>query len=170
MPAKRGTPAKKGSPAKTTAKTTKKEEAIDPKEVEVKDETIVEATDTETPKEEEKVETVDTAKEDAPEDTQEGSDDAEEGKDDEPQKEQDKSNEALKEEVQKKEKLEQQMKQTAVAQVQENKVKLVKVKFIENHVYNRGSEKINARVGDVKEVEPHLANKFVQRKLAYILG
>lgn len=80
------------------------------------------------------------------------------------------ANKLLKEEVEKNKKLEDQLKEAAIVQVQENKVKLVKVKFIENHTYNRGVEKIFAKVGDITQVEPHLANKFVQRKLAYILG
>lgn len=86
------------------------------------------------------------------------------------QPEQDKSNQALKEQVEQKETLEKQLKNVAVAQVQDKKVTLVKVKFIKNHIFNRGIEKHSCKVGDIAEVEPHLANKFVQRQLAYILG
>ena len=84
--------------------------------------------------------------------------------------EQDKSNQALKDEVEKKETLDKQLKEVAVAQVQDKKVTLVKVKFIENHIFNRGIEKHTCKIGDIAEVEPHLANKFVQRRIAYILG
>jgi len=80
------------------------------------------------------------------------------------------ANEKLKKEIEEQEKLKKEMSKTVVAEKQEKSVKLVKVKFIENHTFNKGVEKIFAKKGDTEEVEPHLANKFVSRKIAYILG
>ena len=62
-------------------------------------------------------------------------------------------------------------KKVEVAVIQEKpKAKLVKVRFIENHTFNKGINKLKCKKGDIEEVEPHLANKFVGRKIAYILG
>lgn len=58
----------------------------------------------------------------------------------------------------------------AKVEVTQKEPKLVKVKFIENHTFNKGIEKINAKVGQTLNVETHLANKFVSRKIAYIVG
>ena len=58
----------------------------------------------------------------------------------------------------------------SLAKAVEKKVKLIRVKFLEKHSFNMGIQKYNASVGQVLEVEPHLANKLLSRKIAYILS
>ena len=53
--------------------------------------------------------------------------------------------------------------------VNEPTVKLVKVRFIKNHTFNKGTERIARVRGDIEHVESHLANKLVSRNIAYIL-
>lgn len=80
------------------------------------------------------------------------------------------ANDQLKDELKEKETLEEQLKTPVVATMVDKKTKLVKVKFLENHTFNKGIQKIVAKKGDIHQVEPHLANKFLSRKIAYILG
>lgn len=57
-----------------------------------------------------------------------------------------------------------------LAMVQEtNKPNLVRVRFIKAHTFNKGTEIKKMLKGDIEMVEPHLANKFVSRNIAYIL-
>lgn len=58
----------------------------------------------------------------------------------------------------------------AVAITENKKPKLVKVKFLKDHSFNVGTEKVNARKDDIKMVEMHIANKLLSRQIAYILG
>lgn len=50
-----------------------------------------------------------------------------------------------------------------------NKPNLVRVRFIKAHTFNKGTEIKKMLKGDIEMVEPHLANKFVSRNIAYIL-
>lgn len=57
-----------------------------------------------------------------------------------------------------------------VATAKKPEVKKVKVKFLKNHDFNVGTEKISAKKDDIKMVEMHTANKLLGRQIAYILG
>lgn len=57
-----------------------------------------------------------------------------------------------------------------VAMAKKPEVKRVKVKFLKNHDFNIGTEKISAKKDDIKMVEMHIANKLLGRQIAYILG
>ena len=61
-------------------------------------------------------------------------------------------------------------KEEDVAEEVNKKVKLYKVKFLENHEFSVGITKHNAKKGEVVQVELHLANLFASRKIAYMLG
>lgn len=81
------------------------------------------------------------------------------------------ANEKLKKAIEERDALQEQLKQKVeVAQVQKSGVKLVKVRFIKKHTFNIGINKVVAEENSVHSVEPHLANKFVARRIAYILG
>ncbi len=54
--------------------------------------------------------------------------------------------------------------------VEDGKPIMVKVKFIKAHDFNVGPKKYSARKDDRLLVEMHLANKFVSRQIAYIVG
>jgi len=62
------------------------------------------------------------------------------------------------------------VKPIVVAEATEKKIKKVKVKFLENHELTAGSEKHTFKKGATVEIEPHLANKLLERKIAYIVG
>lgn len=82
------------------------------------------------------------------------------------------ANAKLKAEQEKKEKMAEQNKisEEKTAELAEKKVRTVKVKFIEDHTFQVGTDQTKAKKGDVISVEIHTANKFVSRKIAYILG
>ena len=58
----------------------------------------------------------------------------------------------------------------AEAVVEKKEVKLYKVKFVKNHEFNLGLNKVSAKKDETKFVELHIANKLTQRNIAVIIG
>jgi hypothetical protein len=51
-----------------------------------------------------------------------------------------------------------------------SKPRLVKVKFIKAHEFAQGTEKFNYAKDETASIEPHIANKLVERGIAFVMG
>lgn len=64
---------------------------------------------------------------------------------------------------------EQQAKEAPSVRMADKASYTVRVKFLEAHQMTVGQETFVQKVGDIIQVEPHIANRLVARKIAYII-